>query len=325
MSAFHLVIEDEFQRLNQTIIEQLHSSIELIETIAHHIIDGGGKRLRPLMTILSAITTGYKEQEQGDKHLLLAAIIEFIHTSTLLHDDVVDESSMRRNRKTANAIWDNSAAVLVGDFLYSRAFQMLTQIGNMPIMREFAHTTNTIAEGEVKQLINAGKIDLNLDDYLDIIRKKTAVLFASAMRSGCLLTHDGNSPTTRSLGEYGMACGIAFQIRDDTLDYIGDEDVIGKNLGDDLAEGKMTLPLIYALQNASPVQQTTLTSIIKNKDISQLSTINEIIHATNALQLTDNVACQYSDQAINFLKSLPDSSYKQTLVDIAVFAVERKH
>ena len=324
MTNFHSSAQTEFDAVNQMIVEQLQSSVPLIETIGQHIVGGGGKRLRPLMAILSALATRFSTDAQQQQHIQLATAIEFIHTATLLHDDVVDKSSMRRGKLTANALWDNSAAVLVGDFLYSRAFELLTSIGNMSIMQEFAVTTNSIAEGEVKQLVNIGKTDLTVDEYIDVISKKTAILFSAAMRSGSLLTPSNSASMTDALGQYGMATGIAFQIYDDVLDYMGDQDTIGKNLGDDLAEGKLTLPIIFALIHADTTQQQQLLEIINNKDLTRLATVTEIIHASDSLDRTIKIAIQYRDQAIDSLNALEDSSYKTALIQIAEFAIDRK-
>lgn len=325
MTLFHDVVKDEFKQVNQTILEQLYSEVPLINNIGQHIIGGGGKHLRPLMAILSALATNYSVKEQQQKHIQLATAVEFIHTATLLHDDVVDKSTMRRGKRTSNAIWGNSAAVLVGDFLYSRAFQLLTAIGNMPIMTEFALTTNSIAEGEVRQLVNIGKTDLTLDDYIDVINKKTAILFSVAMRSGSLLSTHNTSALTDSLGNYGLATGIAFQIYDDILDYVGNQNDIGKNLGDDLTEGKLTLPIIFALSHGTNTQQKTLAKIIDDKDVSKLTTVTEIIHDSNALEMTKKVALDYRDQAISNIAVLQESDYKQALIAISDFSIDRNN
>ena len=323
MTPFHAAVKDDFQAVNQTILTQLHSDVPLIETIGQHIIDGGGKRLRPLLVLLSALSCQY----QGRDHINLATIIEFIHTATLLHDDVVDQSNMRRGRNTANAIWDNSAAVLVGDFLYSRAFQMLAQLNDMDIMSELSNTTNIIAEGEVQQLINAGKTNLSEQDYLNVIFKKTAILFNAAMRTGAVLAASQANHFDKTiidqLGDYGSQIGIAFQIRDDVLDYAGDTDTIGKNLGDDLAEGKMTLPIIYAMRAGSASQKKRLETAMASKSTDYLTEVLSIIESTGALKAATLTATNYRDKAISNLNNLTDSPYRQALIGIAEFSIDR--
>ena len=323
MTPFHHVALADFKAVNATILEQLQSEVPLIETIGHHIIDGGGKRLRPLMVLLSALSCQYS----GREHINLATIIEFIHTATLLHDDVVDQSNMRRGRNTANAIWDNSAAVLVGDFLYSRAFQMLAQLNNMQIMSELSNTTNIIAEGEVLQLINSGRTSLSEQDYLAVIFKKTAILFNAAMRTGAVLASTQNQQIDikiiNQLGDYGSQVGTAFQIRDDVLDYAGDTDTIGKNLGDDLSEGKMTLPIIYAMQKGNAAQKVLLEKAMASKSTDYLADVIHIIESTGALTAATKVALSYRDKALVNLSGLVDSPYRQALVEVAEFSIDR--
>jgi octaprenyl-diphosphate synthase len=308
----------DMQRVDALIRQRLASDVVLINQIADHIIASGGKRLRPMLHVLAAGAAGY----HGEHHVKLAAIIEFIHTSTLLHDDVVDESDLRRGRKTANALWGNAASVLVGDFLYSRSFQLMVELDDMRIMRILADTTNTIAEGEVLQLLNIGNADVDEAAYLAVIERKTAVLFAAATELGGLL---GGLPQQQvaDLRRYGMELGYAFQIADDLLDYTGDAGTLGKNIGDDLAEGKPTLPLIYALQQASPEQAQSLRHAIEHGGLDSLDRIIASIRDSGALERTRKRALAHACAARDSLVSLPASSYRDALVTLADYAVQR--
>ncbi len=259
---------DDMDAVNTLIRNRLASNVVLINQISAHIIGSGGKRLRPMLHLLAARACGY----QGNGHVLLAALIEFIHTSTLLHDDVVDESDLRRGRKTANAVWGNAASVLVGDFLYSRSFQMMVELDDMRIMRILADTTNRIAEGEVLQLLNIGNADTTEQAYLEVIERKTAVLFAAATRLGAVLA-GLPAEQEEALAQYGLDLGYAFQIADDVLDYVSDADTLGKNIGDDLAEGKPTLPVIHAIANSSPEQAASLRRAIESGGLDSLDNI----------------------------------------------------
>ncbi|MEW5834615.1 MAG: polyprenyl synthetase family protein [Pseudomonadota bacterium] len=310
----------DMQRVDALIRHRLSSDVVLINQIAEHIIAGGGKRLRPMLHVLAAGAAGYS----GDKHTKLAAIIEFIHTSTLLHDDVVDESDLRRGRKTANALWGNAASVLVGDFLYSRSFQLMVELDDMRIMRILADTTNTIAEGEVLQLLNIGNADVDEAAYLAVIERKTAVLFAAATELGGLL---GGLPDDQvaALRSYGMELGYAFQIADDLLDYVSDADTLGKNIGDDLAEGKPTLPLIYALQNASAEQAQSLRHAIEHGGLDSLDRIIAAIRDSGALERTHERALQHASAARAALAGLADSPHRDALLALADYSVERRH
>jgi octaprenyl-diphosphate synthase len=311
---------DDMQRVDALIRRRLSSDVVLINQIADHIIAGGGKRLRPMLHVLAAGAAGYR----GDQHTKLAAIIEFIHTSTLLHDDVVDESDLRRGRKTANALWGNAASVLVGDFLYSRSFQLMVELDDMRIMRILADTTNTIAEGEVLQLLNIGNADVDEAAYLAVIERKTAVLFAAATELGGIL---GGLPETQiaALREYGMQLGYAFQIADDLLDYVSDADTLGKNIGDDLAEGKPTLPLIYALESADDEQKRSLRHAIEHGGLDSLDRIIAAIRDSGALDRTHQRAVFHADAARHSLDGLPDSEHRDALLALADYAVERTH
>src|SRR6201991_50900 len=309
---------DDMTEVDALIRHRLSSDVVLINAIADHIIAGGGKRLRPMLHVLAARAAGYGGQE----HAKLAAIIEFIHTSTLLHDDVVDESDMRRGRKTANALWGNAASVLVGDFLYSRSFQLMVELDDMRIMRILADTTNTIAEGEVLQLLNIGNADVTEHAYLAVIERKTAVLFAAATELGGLL---GGLPANQvaALRTYGMQLGYAFQIADDLLDYLSDAGTLGKNIGDDLAEGKPTLPLIFAAERASEEDRQSMRRAIEQGGLDSLEPIIEAIRKSGALELTRERALAHADTALAALEVLPPSEWRDALATLARYSVDR--
>ncbi len=319
MLSFHQAVKDDFQAVSVLIIDQLHSRVALVENIGHYIVEAGGKRLRPLLVLLIARSLGY----QGKQHIDLAPIIEFIHTATLLHDDVVDLSQLRRNRAPANAKWGNAPSVLVGDFLYSRAFQMLVKVGNLPIMNIMSDTTNTIAEGEVLQLVNAGDPDTSEQRYLQVIHFKTAQLFEAAAQLGAIIAA-GNPAQIEACRLYAYHLGMAFQLVDDALDYSGSSAELGKNVGDDLAEGKPTLPLIYTLQHGSEGEKQLVHSAILNKDASQLQEIIAATQRCGALDYTYQQADQHIQQALGALSAWPNSSYRQALQDLARFALARK-
>jgi octaprenyl-diphosphate synthase len=308
----------DMQRVDALIRQRLASDVVLINQIADHIIASGGKRLRPMLHVLAAGAAGYR----GEDHTKLAAIIEFIHTSTLLHDDVVDESDLRRGRKTANALWGNAASVLVGDFLYSRSFQLMVELDDMRIMRILADTTNTIAEGEVLQLLNIGNADVDETAYLAVIERKTAVLFAAATELGGILGGLPD-PQVAALREYGMQLGYAFQIADDLLDYVSDAGTLGKNIGDDLAEGKPTLPLIYALQNADPAQARSLRHAIEHGGLDSLDHIIAAIRDSGALERTHARAVAHAEAARSALNCLPASASRHALTILADYSVQR--
>ncbi len=316
MQDIREVVASEFQAVNDLIIEQLHSDVGLVENIGHYIIDAGGKRLRPLLSLLCAGASG----DIGPKHIQLAAVIEFIHTATLLHDDVVDFSSLRRGLPTANAKWGSAPSVLVGDFLYSRAFQMLVTIGHMPLMGLLSDTTNTVAEGEVLQLVRAGNADADAETYFSVIQNKTAVLFAAACSGAALLN---NSDHSGALYEYGMNLGMAFQLIDDVLDYEGDPKETGKNIGDDLNEGKATLPLIYAMEHALPAEADLIRHAITAKDASNLKDVVRIVQSCGALEFTRKTAAEYSSDALTALIPLRPSKHHQALLDLSKLALTR--
>lgn len=299
---------------------RLESDVVLVRQIAEYIIAGGGKRLRPALVFLAAGATGYR----GEHHVELAAVVEFIHTATLLHDDVVDESELRRGRKTANAEFGNAASVLVGDFLYSRAFQMMVAVGSMRIMEVLADATNTIAEGEVLQLLNAHNVAITEADYLEVIRRKTAKLFEAAAQLGAILGKAG-AELELGLASYGMHLGTAFQLIDDVLDYSGDATHTGKNLGDDLKEGKPTLPLIHVMHRGSPEQAALVRSAIEHGGREDFRAVLDAIRTTGALDYVRNKARDEIRSARAAISSLPNSSYRDSLLELSTFAVERDY
>lgn len=307
--------------MDEVIRVKLHSDVVLVRQVGEYIINSGGKRLRPALVLLSSGAFSYT----GKHHHNLAAIIEFIHTATLLHDDVVDASELRRSKATANALFGNATSVLVGDFLYSRSFQMMVEVNNMRIMQVLADATNTIAEGEVLQLINCRDPNVNEENYLQVIRYKTAKLFEAATRLGAILS-DVSPEEEESIASYGMHLGTAFQLTDDMLDYSGDYHDTGKNLGDDLAEGKPTLPLIYAMKNGSKEQANIVSKAIQNGGgEGMLESVLKVIHETGALDYTRKKAEAESYIATEAISLLPDSQYKECLLQLAVFAVSRNH
>lgn len=310
----------DMQSVDQVIRERLHSEVVLIRQVAEYIIGGGGKRLRPALVLLSAGALGY----QGNAHHTLAAVVEFIHTATLLHDDVVDESALRRGRPTANTLFGNAASVLVGDFVYSRAFQMMVNIDDMRVLRVLADATNVIAEGEVLQLMNCRNADIDEASYLQVIRYKTAKLFEAAGRLGALLA--GAPPAVEeAMAAYGSHLGTAFQLIDDVLDYSGEAGVIGKNVGDDLAEGKPTLPLIRVIQHGSPEEAALVRSALASGGLDDLDRVLAAIHRSGALDYTRRQAEAEASAAAAVLDSIPSTQYRDFLLQLAQFAVTRTH
>jgi len=310
----------DMARVDALIRTRLSSDVVLINQVAEHIIGGGGKRLRPMLVLLAAQASGY----HGHNHVLLAAVVEFIHTATLLHDDVVDESDLRRGRQTANALWGNAASVLVGDFLYSRSFQMMVEADDMRVMRLLADTTNQIAEGEVLQLLNVHNPDTDEAAYLRVIERKTAVLFAAATRLGGLLA-GVPAAHEEALARFGLNLGFAFQIADDVLDYVSDAGTLGKNIGDDLAEGKATLPLIYAIERAPPTQAASLRRAIETGGLDSLDNIVAAIRDTGAIARARQRAQHYADAAKAALSTLPQSAAREALTVLADYALQRNH
>ncbi len=313
-------IAGDMEAVNAVIRKELHSDVPLVNQIADYIISAGGKRIRPVLVLLMANACGYK----GEKHHVLAAVIEFIHTATLLHDDVVDESSLRRGRRTANALFGNPASVLVGDFLYSRAFQMMVSIGDMRVMRTLADATNVIAEGEVLQLLNMHDPDVTQERYLQVIRSKTAKLFEAATELGALLG-GADEGTIEACAEYGRSLGTAFQLVDDVLDYSGVASDIGKNVGDDLREGKPTLPLIYLMSHGTPTQRELVRSCIENGDEQHFDEILTAITECGALDYTKQRAEQAAQRAADSIAGLPVGIFKDSLLKLCSFAVDRNH
>ena len=335
LDSIRQLIATDQAHVDQLIISGLHSQVPLIAEIGEYIVNNGGKRLRPLVVLLSALASGY----QGEQHCDLAAIIEFIHTATLLHDDVVDESTLRRGQDTANAVWGDHSSILVGDFLYSRAFQMMVRLHNMDVMRILADTTNIISEGEVLQLLNAHNADATEADYFQVITCKTAKLFAAAAELGAIIAQPSPCPLPQavegsleeninlqqSLANYGLNFGIAYQLIDDVLDYSSSSEEMGKNVGDDLAEGKLTLPLIHVLKYGNEQQVRLVRTAITEGNIEQLSKIQVAIEDTNALQYTAQQARHYAQLAAQTLHSLPNSDYKKALIGLTEFIVERTY
>ena len=319
-NTINQLIAPDMAAVNQVIREQLHSDVALVSQISEYIINAGGKRIRPVLVLLMANAYAY----QGKHHYDLAAIVEFIHTATLLHDDVVDESSMRRGRQTANALFGNAASVLVGDFLYSRAFQMMVNIDSMQVMRILADATNVIAEGEVLQLLNMHDPDVTEERYLEVIRCKTAKLFEAAAEIGALIS-GATAEQIASAGEYGRSLGTAFQLIDDVLDYSGKAEEIGKNVGDDLREGKPTLPLIYLMKHGTQDERALVKACIEEGDESKFDAILSAITQSGALAYTKDQADQAAARAANAIIALPESPYKQALQDLAYLAVNRNH
>lgn len=314
------VVEKDFQAVNALIINRLSSHVMLVEEISNYLVTAGGKRLRPLLVLLSAKALNY----DNDKHINLAAIIEFLHTAMLLHDDVVDASDLRRGRATVNATWGNPPSVLVGDFLHSRAFEMMVEIGDMRVMEILSHATNTIAEGEVQQLANIGNTTLTEESYMEVIYRKTAMLFEAASHSGAVLAQ-ATPEEEDALKHYGAHLGLAFQLVDDALDYEGNSADLGKNVGDDLAEGKVTLPLIYGMRSGNKGQTALIKKAIKEGGLDYLSEVIATVKSTGAIQYTIEKAGIEKGKAIDCLEQLTDTPYRQAMYNLAEFAVNRSY
>ena len=310
----------ESKAIDQLIVNELSSDVVLINQMGHYIVGNGGKRLRPMLLLLAAKALGGVDS----KHLIMAAVIEFIHTATLLHDDVVDESDLRRGKESANAVWGNAASVLVGDYLYSRAFEMMVRTGNMRVMEILSKTTTAIAEGEVLQLLNCNNPETTEAKYLEVIARKTAILFSAATRLSAVIA--GSSlETEENLARYGQHLGIAFQLIDDALDYTATTEELGKNLGDDLAEGKPTLPLIYAIQNGTESEAGIIIDAIKNGNRDAFNEVYTVVQRTQAIAYTEQRANEEAQKAIDALSVLPDSEYKDALTLLAKFSVQRNY
>ena len=317
-SSIRELIEDDLKATDALIIDRLSSDVVLINQVGHYIVNSGGKRLRPMVVLLAARALGY----QGSAHIELAAIVEFIHTATLLHDDVVDESDQRRNRDTANAVWGNAASVLVGDFLYSRSFEMMVAVDSMRIMEVMSHATNRIAEGEVLQLLNCNDPDTDEKRYREVILRKTATLFEAGTRLGAIISNS-DAGIEKALADYGRHLGMAFQMIDDALDYGSSGVDIGKNLGDDLAEGKPTLPLIRAIELSDPAIREMLRDVIEKGGTERIQAVLEAIESTDAIAYTARLAADEAAKARQALEALPASAFRSALAAVADFAVDR--
>jgi len=316
--AFYRVVADDFTAVDEIIRKRLTSHVPLVEKIGDYIISAGGKRLRPLLVLLGGKAVGYSD----DKLRLLAAIIEFLHTSTLLHDDVVDKSDMRRGRSTANARWGNAPSVLVGDFLYARSFEMMVELASMPVMNIISQATRVIAEGEVLQLSKIRDASTTEETYMEVIRGKTAMLFEASTHSAAALA-EAPAEHCEALRQFGDALGIAFQLVDDLLDYKGDADTLGKNVGDDLAEGKPTLPLIYTMREGTAEQAALVRQAIQKGGIEDLERIRDAVEASGALEYTAHLARDYAERAIACLDALPESEYRDALIELSRASVAR--
>ncbi|RZM81220.1 octaprenyl diphosphate synthase [Pseudoalteromonas rubra] len=321
IKAIQRLIEQDMLAVNQLISDQMQSDVALVNQLGLYIVNSGGKRIRPMLALLVAKALGY----QGDKHITLATIIEFIHTATLLHDDVVDESALRRGEPTANAEFGNAASVLVGDFIYTRSFQLMVGLENMEVMQILADATNVIAEGEVLQLMNCNDPDTTEQSYMQVIYSKTAKLFEAATMLPAVVLNKPEA-TKEALKLYGMHLGTAFQLVDDVLDYSANAEQLGKNIGDDLAEGKPTLPLIYAMRHGSEAQVMQIRDAISNGNgLDNLTDILATLEQTQALEHTMERARQESQKAIEQLGMLPESEYKTALISLAKLAVDRSY
>ena len=319
IQSIYALIQQDMNAVDAMIQQRLQSEVVLINQLGHYIINSGGKRLRPAIALLSARACGHKDTA----HIQLATIIEFIHTASLLHDDVVDSSTMRRGQETANSVWGNEASVLVGDFLYTRAFEMMVELDSMRLMQILSHATNVIAEGEVLQLLNVHDASTTEERYLQVIHHKTAKLFEAAGQLGALIS-GASDAIEIALGKYAMHLGSAFQLVDDLLDYSVSSEIIGKNIGDDLAEGKPTLPLIYAMQHGSDAQAAIIREAIEQGQRDKIDDIIDIINKTGAIDYTAATATREAEQAKACLLNLADSEYKTALIDLADFAVSRQ-
>ncbi len=310
--------EADMLAVDELIKKRLYSEVVLVNQVSQYIVNSGGKRLRPLLALLSANAYGY----EGDAHHSLAAIVEFIHTATLLHDDVVDESELRRGAETANALFGNAASVLVGDFLYSRSFQMMVELNELKIMAILSESTNIIAEGEVLQLMNCHDADTTEARYIEVIHFKTAKLFEAATRLGAVISKRPDAEE-KAMASYGMHLGTAFQLIDDVLDYSSSSEEMGKNVGDDLAEGKPTLPLIYAMRNGNEEEAAIVRKAIEEGGLDYIDEVMAIINKTGAIEYTEKAAQREAELAIEQLSHLPESVYKEALVSLAEYAVDR--
>ena len=320
MDDIKALCSDDLSATNKLIQKNLKSDVHLISQVSKYIVRSGGKRLRPILVLLAAKALNYR----GKKHINAAAIIEFIHTATHLHDDVVDDSLKRRNKDTANIVFGNQASVLVGDFVYSRAFQMMVNVDSLYVMQILSEATNTIAEGEVQQLINRHKPEISEDNYLNVIRNKTAKLFEAAAQLGTVISNKTKNEE-KAMAAYGRHLGTAFQLIDDVLDYSSSENELGKNIGSDLSQGNPTLPLLYAMWNGDKKQAKIIRDSISNGGLENINLIKDAINSTGAISYTAEIAKQESELAINTLNQLPSSEYLDALHSLAKFSVERQN
>jgi octaprenyl-diphosphate synthase len=312
------LVRDDLKAVHALITQKTESDIQLLDALSNHIFQSGGKKLRPLLLLLSSHATGY----QGKDHITLSAMIEFFHTATLLHDDVIDESTLRRGNKTAHSIWGSKASILVGDYLFIQYMQLMVEIGDLKVMQVLSDMTHQIGCGEIKQLSNRHNSSLGIADYFEIIRSKTSLLFATSARLGAIIS-DANDEIEKALNQYGLHLGNAFQLIDDALDYCSDAETIGKNIGDDLADGKATMPLLYALEQGTPAQKTHIREALAQGSLDALPDILDILKATNAIEYTKQLAKKETALAISALAILPDSIYKQSLIELAEYATAR--
>lgn len=313
-------VKEEIIAVNQLIKQELHSDVVLVNQIGSYIVNSGGKRLRPLLLVLATKALNYT----GKQHLKLATAIEFVHTASLLHDDVVDESNLRRGQETVNSAWGNSASVLVGDFLYSRAFEIMVSANNLRVMQQIAETTTALSEGEVLQLLNIHNSATTEEIYLEVISRKTAILFRSAAQLSAILA-EAPPAVEESLIDYGLHLGIAFQLIDDVLDYRADPEQTGKNLGDDLAEGKPTLPLIYAIQQSTEEQANVIRKAIEDGNRDAFAEVYQIVESSDAIAYTESRAREEAQTAIESLSLIPPSKYKDAMIALAEFSVQRNY
>ncbi len=320
LQEIYILVDQELKQVDMIVNESLYSKVDLIPTISQHLVSKGGKRLRPLLVLLSAKAVGYV----GKAHITLAAVLELIHIATLLHDDVVDNSSLRRNCPTANKIWGNAAPILVGDFLYSKAFELMVQTKCFAVLEKLAHVTNKMAAGEVLQLTHQYNIHITEAECLEVIRAKTGQLFAAAAMQGSLLKND-SVDISETMYNYGLSFGIAFQLADDALDYTVQNEAFGKNQGDDLAEGKITFPLVYAIKNSNSEQRLQIEKAVQKNSADSLSTVMPIIEATHAIDYTYRISEHYAEKAIKYIDRLPASRYQNALRALSKFAVKRTH
>ena len=317
-SEIHALMKSDLVMMDEILVNRLDSNVDLISQMSQYIINSGGKRIRPLLLLLCARATNYK----GDYHYSMAVVIELIHTATLLHDDVVDSSSTRRGQETANELWGNAPSVLVGDFLYSRAFEIMVEPNSMQIMKILSKATNQISEGEVLQLLNIKNANVSQSEYFEVIERKTACLFKAACQIAGILS-ESDKDIINALGSFGMHLGNAFQIIDDTLDYESNSSVIGKEVGDDLSEGKVTLPMIYALENTKGSEKETLSNAITNADSSNIDNIVNILLSVNAFEYSRKVAKNESNLALKSLEIIPNSEYRSALKLLCELSLDR--